>query len=163
MISVIACIDNEGGIGLNGDIPWSLPPDMKHFRSLTLNNVIIMGRKTWESIGSKPLPKRINIVVTSKPEVINGAFACKNTIDALRLANKHEKKIFFIGGHGIYKEALEYASTVYLTRIERAFDCDTAFPLDAMTGFRCIADDWQMHDDLPYRFETHKRVYSEFE
>ena len=164
MISIIACIDQAGGIGLNGDIPWSLPPDMKHFRSLTLNNVIVMGRKTWESIGSKPLPRRVNIVITSNPDQIKGtAVACTSVDAALAIANKYKKKIFIIGGHGIYKEALEYASIIHLTRIDQSFNCDTFFPLDSMSGFKCESGEWQEHNDLTYRFETHKRIYSESE
>lgn len=164
MISIIACIDKNGGIGLNGKIPWSLSPDMKHFRSLTVNNVIIMGRKTWESIQSKPLPNRINIVITSKPELVQEpAIACSGVLAALDIANKYKKEIFFIGGHGIYKEALLYASTIYLTRIDDNFQCDTTFPLDSITGFKCNPDKWQTHNGIKYRFETHKRVYSEFE
>ncbi len=166
MMSLIACLDKDNGIGKDGTIPWSLPPDMKYFKKITLDKVIIMGRNTWESIGSKPLPRRVNIVITSDPEsVVNHAIACPNIRSAISVANKYQQDIFFIGGYGIYKEALSYVSTVYLTRIDKSFDCDVMFPIDSMTGFieSSSNTEWQYHKDLKYRFQIYDRDYSDFE
>ena len=112
MISVIACLDKQNGIGLDGDIPWSLSPDMKHFRKLTSGSVIIMGRRTWESIGSKPLPKRINMVLTSSSTEMPGATKCASLQDAVSEAQIHSVPIFIIGGSNVYRDALQFASRV---------------------------------------------------
>ena len=158
MISLIACVDKNNGIGLNGTIPWSLKPDMKHFRKLTINSTIIMGRLTWESIGSKPLPNRDNIVITSKPDTINGARACSSLDQALQISASHLKPVFIIGGSEIYKEALlNGASKVYLTRIDRDYECDTLFPFDSMKGFDWEIGDWLYEGDIKYRFEIYNR------
>ena len=158
MISLIACVDSKNGIGLDGGIPWWLPPDMKHFRKLTTGSTIIMGRLTWESIGSKPLPNRDNIVITSKPETIKGAIACSSMDIALLEASTFLKPVFIIGGAGIYKESLlNGASKVYLTRIDNDYNCDTMFPFADMKGFQWEFSEWISHNDIKYRYETYSK------
>lgn len=156
MISLIACVDIDNGIGLNGTIPWSLKPDMKYFKEMTTGGIVIMGRKTWESIGSKPLPNRTNIVITSNPSTISSeAFACVRFEHAIELAKSLLKPIFIIGGYNIYKEAIPLASVIYLTRINKCYGCDTTFPYSDMRGFDSNYGIWLKHKDLKYRFETH--------
>lgn len=157
MISLIACVDAENGIGLNGTIPWNLKEDMKRFRKLTTGSAIIMGRLTWESIGSKPLPNRENIVITSKPETISGALSCSTIQDAVLAASATSKSIFVIGGHGVYKDALVYASKVLLTRIDQSYHCDTTFPMDAMKGYKWDLGSWNESNGIKYRYETYYR------
>lgn len=156
MISLIACVDNKNGIGLNGTIPWTLKPDMKYFRKLTSGATIIMGRLTWESIGSKPLPNRDNVVITSTPELINGAFSYSTLDEAILMTSSILKPIFIIGGSRIYEEALlNGASKVYLTRIDYDYNCDTTFPFDELRGFECKIGEWLFDGDIKYRFETY--------
>lgn len=160
MISLIACIDSHNGIGLNGDIPWTLKPDMKHFRKLTTESAIIMGRLTWISIGSKPLPNRVNIVVTSNPHLVDkSAIACVSLEHAIDIAKTLLKPIFIIGGSRIYEDALALgATTVYLTRINQNYNCDTNFPIESMVGFKsCNIGEWMSHDGINYRFEMYQR------
>ena len=158
MISLIACVDSENGIGLDGTIPWSLKPDMKYFREMTVNTIIIMGRRTWESIGSKPLPKRVNIVVTSNPAAIDSnAIACICMKDAIDLAASLLKPIFIIGGSAIYKETIPFATRIYLTRIKRPFNCDTFFPFQSIEHFKSDIGPWNEYKDIEYRFETYSK------
>ena len=160
MISLIACIDSHNGIGLNGTIPWTLKPDMRHFRKLTTGATIIMGRLTWISIGSKPLPNRTNIVVTSNPQLVNSsAIACLSLQDAIELAKSLLKPIFVIGGSRIYEDALGLgASRVYLTRLNVNYQCDTKFPTQAMIGFDSTIGEWMNHDGINYRFEVYDKL-----
>ena len=158
MISLIACVDSDNGIGLDGTIPWSLKPDMKHFREMTVDTTIIMGRRTWESIGSKPLPKRVNIVVTSNPAAIDSsAIACICMKDAIQLAASLLKPIFIIGGSAIYKETIPFATRIYLTRIKRSYQCDTFFPFESMEQFQSEIGEWRQYKDIKYRFETYSK------
>lgn len=158
-VSLIACVDIDNGIGLNGTIPWKLPPDMKRFRELTTGGIVIMGRLTWESIGSKPLPNRINIVVTSSPWTIpRPTMACSQFVHAIDLAKSLLKPIFIIGGSSIYAEGMKYASRVYLTRINKRYGCDVEFPNELLESFkkRDITD-WTDYLALKYRYETYNK------
>ena len=116
-------------IGKNNDIPWYLPADLKYFKKLTLNHHIIMGRKTYESIG-KPLPKRTNIIVTRNPFYIVSNCIVTHSIDeALELAQENgEDEVFIIGGSEIYKQAMPYLDCIYLTQVDKEIDGDTYAP-----------------------------------
>lgn len=100
-------------IGLDNDIPWHYPEDFKRFKRVTLGSAIIMGRKTWESIGSKPLPKRQNIVLTRG--TLDGIENASTIDAALKLAN--EKTVWFIGGGYVYQQALPYCTLLDITWI----------------------------------------------
>lgn len=123
-VSMIVCVDLHFGISKEGKIPWNVPEDMKFFRKMTLGKTVIMGRKTWESIGSKPLPGRTNIVVSSSGE-------CKSLQEALK---KTEGNVFIIGGSSLYNEAmkLKLCDSIYLNIVRDDFNCDNFIsnPLD---------------------------------
>lgn len=126
---IVAYTKNERVIGCNGKIPWNIPDEISHFKELTTGNVVIMGRKTFESIGC-PLKNRLNIVVSSK-KIFNGE-NCKTakTLDeAIKMAKKDKhKKIFICGGEKLYKEALPLCDTLYITEIKNRYIGDTFFP-----------------------------------
>jgi dihydrofolate reductase/thymidylate synthase len=141
---IVAC-DTKNGIGKDNDIPWKLTKELKYFKEITshsndplLKNVVIMGRKTWDSIPNKykPLPNRINIVLTSNLEYTNNEqlYFCKNITDCVTLlkmlSNVNMDNIFVIGGGTIYKTFLENYNIqqIYLTEIYKNFECDTFFP-----------------------------------
>ncbi len=155
MINLIVCVDSKNGIGFNGTIPWNLPPDMEYFREKTTNNIIVMGRKTWESIGSKALPNRINIVITSNPENIKGAFAFTNLKEIITIIQQLKKSIFVIGGSKLYEEAIPFADFIYLTRIDKDFNCDTFFPHKMLNEHICSTSPWIKYNDLSYRYELY--------
>jgi dihydrofolate reductase len=128
---------------------------MKHFKNNTKNSVIIMGRLTWESIDSKPLPNRINIVITSRPETIFGVSAYSNIDVAMNAATFLGKPIFIIGGSNIYKAAIPYVNCAIVTRLNKDYHCDTFFPFDHMVSQMepDLCGTWQKCEGIDYRFE----------
>ena len=127
MISIIAAIDPKGVIGRDNKLPWEIPDDMKHFRNATRNSVVIMGRKTWESIG-RPLPGRVNIVVTSH-EISNRDIIVRRSLrDAIGKAKSYNKEIYIIGGATLYKEALGVADRLILSHVKKEYEGDSYFP-----------------------------------
>ncbi len=130
-ISAIAAISEiTRGLGKGNDLLWKIPEDLKRFRALTSGHPIIMGRKTFESIG-RALPNRLNIVVTRKTDlVIQGALVCNSLEEALEKAKKAAgaDEIFIIGGGELYKEALPFTDRLYLTLIKANAEADVFFP-----------------------------------
>lgn len=129
-VSLIAAVDSKNGIGKNGDIPWNLGQDLKHFQKLTIgdgNNVVIMGRKTWDSLPNKhkPLKKRGNIVLTSNKK-FKDCISFNNLENALDYA-KEAEHVFIIGGAKLYNEAMHknLVTNILLTRLYKDFKCDT--------------------------------------
>ena len=126
MISIIAAMDKNRLIGRDNGLPWRLSADLKKFKELTTGNAIIMGRKTWESLG-RPLPNRQNIVISRQKGLnIEGCETATSLEEAISLA-KSEKK-FIIGGGQIYKIALEVADEMLLTEVDTKADGDAWFP-----------------------------------
>jgi dihydrofolate reductase len=127
-ITIIAAAAENNAIGKNNQLIWHLRDDLKHFKSLTNGHHIIMGRKTFESF-PKPLPNRIHIVITRQPnyQVPKGVIIVNTLEQALEVA-KHDNQPFIIGGGEIYKQALNIANTIELTRVHDNFEADTFFP-----------------------------------
>ena len=127
-LAVIVAVAPNGVIGRDGDLPWRLPEDLKHFRRTTLGHAVVMGRATWESIG-KPLPKRRNIVVTrNRDYMADGAEVAHSLPEALALAWQSDPEPFVIGGASLYAEALPQATRLELTEVHEEVDGDTFFP-----------------------------------
>ncbi|GAB6930190.1 trimethoprim-sensitive dihydrofolate reductase [Paenibacillus sp. JCM 10914] len=161
MISMIWAMGNEQVIGLNGTMPWRLPRDMAFFKEMTLNKPIVMGRKTWESFGSKPLPNRTNIVLTRDPDfrlMEDQGVVIHDIEDALPYAEADE--LMVIGGSQIYELMLSRADRLYCTFIDHDFEGDTYFP-------EVDWDKWKIIEEVPgitdeknpysYRFVTYER------
>ena len=133
MISIIAAIGKNNELGKNNKLLWSLPADMAHFKKLTTGHTIIMGQKTFESIG-KPLPNRKNIVLSldknSKPNGVEITNSIEKAIKMSRTAlDTKNKEVFVIGGGQIYKLFMNIANKLYITHIDASFpDADTFFP-----------------------------------
>lgn len=128
-VSIIAAMDSVRGIGKGNKLMWHIGEDMKHFKEVTSGHVVIMGRKTFESIG-RPLPNRVNIVVTSNREFKAKGITIANSFkEALEIAReKEDEEIFVIGGGQIYEQAIPIANKLYLTIVEGNFGADTFFP-----------------------------------
>lgn len=125
MIKIIVAMSKNRVIGNNNKLIWKLPSDLKRFKELTKGNTIVMGRKTYESIG-KPLPNRRNIIITRNLEYeAEGCEVVSSLEEALLLANND---CFIIGGGEIYKQSLEIADKIYLTLVNKEFEGDTNFP-----------------------------------
>ncbi len=143
-VNAILAHDDNYGIGREGKLPWPRnDADMKWFRECTKNGVVIMGRKTWESIGSKKLPNRTNIVVTRSR--IQGNADCtyygelQNLISMIK-RDYPDLKIWIIGGADIYRQALPFCDNIYITKFPGEYKCDAFVPIDRyLSGFAEMA------------------------
>lgn len=126
-VYLVAAVAANGIIGKGGGLPWHLPEDLKHFKRLTLGHPVIMGRRTWESLG-KPLPGRENIVISSRPGYEAPGAAVANSLEAALALCAAEPVTFVIGGQQLFAEALPIAAGLALTEIQREFPGDTWFP-----------------------------------
>jgi len=126
-VSIIVAMAANGVIGRDNQLPWHLPADLKHFRQTTMGKPILMGRKTWESIG-RPLPGRTNIVITRDSAYSAAGCEVVTSIDAAITAAGEQDEVMVIGGAELYRQVLPYTDTIYLTRIHEVFEGDTRFP-----------------------------------
>lgn len=124
--SIVATAENNG-IGKDNQLLWRLPADLKHFKDITTGHTVIMGRKTFDSVG-KPLPNRRNIVVTRKTELEIPGAEVVNTIEAALALCDDNEEVFIVGGAEIYKMAMPMTDKIYLTVVHGTFDADTFFP-----------------------------------
>ncbi|TZF82560.1 dihydrofolate reductase [Pedobacter sp. BS3] len=158
MVQLVVIADENNGIGYQNQLLCHIPADLKHFKSLTVGFPVLMGRKTFESIG-KPLPGRKNIVVTHQDITIEGCDIAHSLEEAIALC-KGSEKISVIGGATLYRQAIELADVVELTRIHHRFKADAWFPeLDAQVWKEMHAEQHQADDKnpYPYTFITYKR------
>ncbi|MFN9709459.1 MAG: dihydrofolate reductase [Burkholderiales bacterium] len=156
-LSLIAAVARNGAIGRANALLWHLPEDLQHFKRTTLGCPVIMGRKTWDSIG-RPLPGRHNIVITHHVHrPVPGASLTGNLSEALSLASK-APKIFVIGGAQIYALALPLAKELVLTEIDDAPDGDTFFPAWNKQDFTEVSrENHESAQGLRYAFATYQR------
>ena len=126
-ISIIVAIASNNAIGNNNQLIWHIPEDLKRFKALTMGHHIIMGRKTWESIG-RPLPGRTSIVVTRDPHYKAEGCTIANSLEQAIELSRDDSEIFVIGGGELYAQALPLASKLYVTHVHREFEGDTFFP-----------------------------------
>ncbi len=150
-VCLVAAVAANGVIGRNGALPWHLPEDLKYFKRLTFGKPVVMGRKTWESIG-RPLPGRHNVVVTGQSGyTADGATVVQSPDAALSLLES-EPEVMVIGGGGIYRAFLERAERLYLTEVDVEIDGDARFPEFDRSEWREVsreaygADERHAHD-----------------
>ncbi len=163
-LAMIAALADNHVIGLDNSMPWHLPADLKHFKAMTLGKPIIMGRKTWDSLG-RPLPGRLNLVVSRQPDLqLEGAETFTDLDSALTRAEQWAREqgvdeLMLIGGAQLYAQALPQAQRLYLTRIEASPEGDAFFPdYDQAEWERVDSQAHPAEGDAPaYRFETWQR------
>ena len=129
-VTIVAAIARNGVIGVDGGLPWHLPEDLKRFKALTIGHVLVMGRRTYESIG-RPLPGRTTVVVTRRHDWSAGADEVIRASDvpgALELASEIDDEVFVVGGGQVYEEALPLADRLELTFVAAEPEGDTVFP-----------------------------------
>ena len=126
-VYLVAAVASNGIIGAKGRLPWHLPEDLKHFKRLTLGHPVIMGRRTWESLG-RALPGRENIVVTRTPGYEAPGAAVAASLEAALALCAGERTVFVIGGTALFESALPLASGLVLTEIQRPYEGDVWFP-----------------------------------
>lgn len=161
VISIVAAVgEKTRALGKNNDLLWRIPNDLKRFKALTTGHPVIMGRKTYESIG-RPLPNRTNIVVTR-----DGGWAASGTVAAPSLEAAIEKakafdtgEIFVIGGGQVYSQALPYAKRLYLTLIEEKapVEADTFFPPYEKEFTKLVSEERGSHEGIEFRWVTVER------
>ncbi|MDF1677925.1 MAG: dihydrofolate reductase [Legionellaceae bacterium] len=155
-VSLIVAIDEQGGMGINNTLPWHLPADLAHFKKYTLGKPIIMGRKTFESIG-RALPGRLNVVLSRGVFTYDGVEVVPSLEAALQLT-ADAREVMVVGGVRVFHEALNVADTVYLTRVHHIFEADVFFPeLDKALWQETLlsqheADDANAHNLSFYRY-----------
>ena len=161
MIAILVAASENNEIGKGNAIPWRMPVDMRYFKKLTTDRVVIMGRKTYESIG-KLLPDRANVIVTRQPEFrVAGAFVAHSLRDALEKGKASGRDVFVIGGEEIYKQALPYVDRVYLTRIHAHIDGDAYFPVLSKSEWTLISSESNAPDEknkFACDFEVYQRI-----
>jgi len=157
-ISLIAAFAEEGVIGKDGKIPWTLKEDLKHFRKKTEGCSVVMGRKTYESIG-RPLPNRLNIVMTNNPKMLKGVKEVSNRKEALEIASTYSNEVFIIGGEKIYEEFLPMATNMYLTKIDIKTKGDAFFPKWNVNDWEELSrqDKEDQNQNIKYCFLEYKR------
>ena len=145
-VTLIAAVAKNGVIGRDGDLPWRLPDDLKAFKRLTLHKPIVMGRKTWESLG-RPLPERHNVVMTlSRHFDAPGASVVRSADEALELL-ADAGEVMIIGGGAIYREFLDRADRIYLTEVNAEIDGDVLFPALDRTQWTEVSREHHPADD----------------
>ena len=136
-LAVIAAVARNGIIGSGNKMPWHIPADLRHFRALTTGHRVVMGRRTWESIG-RPLPGRENVIVSRDRSLSIPGCIVVNSFDDALVGSSLPLPVFCIGGAKLYGEALPHADKFYLTEIDAAFEGDTRMPsIDANDWREC--------------------------
>jgi dihydrofolate reductase len=160
MISLVVAAARNNVIGKGNALPWSLPADLKHFRDVTAGHTVIMGRKTFESIG-RPLPKRRNIVITRQSDYAPEGVEVANSLDEALTMAAAEEEAFVIGGGQIFTEVLPRADRVYLTRVEQDVEGDAYFPALELSEWREVSRRDGVVDKenaLPHTFLVFDRI-----
>lgn len=161
MITIIAAIAENNALGKDNQLIWHLPADLKRFKQVTLNHHIIMGRKTFESF-PKPLPNRTHIVITRQKDykVPDGVICVHSVSDAIHKI-KDDAQAFIIGGGDIYKQAMEFATKIELTRVHHTFEADTFFPEIDKTIWKETANEFHSKDgnhEYEFSFITYEKL-----
>jgi dihydrofolate reductase len=152
IISSIAAIAENNAIGKNNQLLWRLPADLKHFKEITTGHTVIMGRKTFESVG-KPLPNRRNIVITRSNTLNIENVEVVNSIEqAIALCNQ-DKEVFIVGGAEIYQAAMDITNQIYLTVVHANFEADTYFPeIDPMIWEQTAVEKHEANEKNPFAY-----------
>lgn len=159
MVSIIVAIAENGVIGDKNALLWNIREDMRRFRTTTSGHPVVMGRKTYESIG-RPLPKRTNVVITRGNTAFDGCLMAHSLEEAIALF-PHDEEVFIIGGAQIYEQALLLADRLYLTVVHRQYEGDTSFPQLDMSQWRELArEEFAQGEefDAPFSFIDYERV-----
>jgi dihydrofolate reductase len=162
LLILIAAVARNGVIGVDNRLPWRLPEDLRHFKATTLGHPVIMGRKTWESLG-RPLPGRLNIVITRNPDYAAGGAVVVTSLpaalSAAAAALPPGGEAYLIGGAELYAQALSFADRLVLTEIDADFPGDAFFPAFDRRRWREVDRQPAVSaDGLPYAFVTYQRA-----
>ena len=153
MISVIVAVAKNGVIGCRGGMPWHISEDLRYFKRVTTGHPVVMGRRTFESLG-RPLPGRTNVVVTRNPSWSAEGVRVADSIDRAVAMFPPDEEVFVIGGGEIYRQAMPLADKLYLTRIDAAFEGDTFLPARDEADWRLVSSEHNARGaEFPHPFE----------
>ena len=153
MISIIVAIAQNQAIGINNQLLWHMPADLKRFKQITLGHPVIMGKKTYESLPKKPLPGRKNIVLTDDPSDSFPDCITKYSVDETISSLDPAEESFVIGGASVYKQSLPLADRLYLTMVHKDFQGDVFFPEIDFTQWDLVSkDDFPFDDQLGFSY-----------
>ena len=162
---IVVAIAEDGAIGRNGTLPWRLPADLQFFKKTTMPKPLIMGRRTWESLGGKPLHGRYHIVLTSRKDyhVPEGVLLRDRLDEAIMAAEKDGfQEACIIGGASLFKEAMPLVQTMYITRVHTTVpDADTFFPETDMSHWKLVWEEAHAADEKnehAYTFQQWERT-----
>jgi dihydrofolate reductase len=166
IISHVVAMSNNLVIGVNNDLPWSLKDDLAHFKKYTTGKIIVMGRKTYESIG-RPLPNRVNYVISSTLKDIEGVSiftSLEDAIEAAKIYNLDQEianEIAIIGGGYLFRDSIDSFNKLILTRVDCSIDGDVYYPEIDFSNWELISsDEFLKNEDNQYNFavETYKKI-----
>ncbi|MFC4308369.1 type 3 dihydrofolate reductase [Steroidobacter flavus] len=160
MLSIIVAVADNGVIGSGNQLPWRLPDDLKRFKALSLGKPIVMGRKTFDSIG-RPLPGRQNIVISRQPGLEIPGCTVVTSIDAAIAAAQPAPEIVIVGGADIYRQVLPQVQVIHLTRVHASVEGDVVFPELKEQEWREVAKEYHPADERhahAFTFSTLQRV-----
>ena len=164
MISAIVAMDENNGIGFNGQLLEKIPEDLRRFKLLTQEKIVVMGRKTWDSLPKKPLPNRLNIIISNKIKIID-TFTISMSIEEIKSRLKRALKDqgedwFIIGGGQIYNELFPFCDRIYITKIYKKYEnVDTYFPnIDEQKWNIVHQSEILTYNNLQYQFLTYDRI-----
>jgi len=160
-IALIVAVDENNGIGNKNQLLCHLPNDLKYFKRITSGSAVLMGRKTFDSIG-RPLPNRLNLVVSKSVQNIDGCVVFESIDAAIQFAQaQNQANLFIIGGDSIYKQALHFCHKLYLTRIQQGFEADSFFGPIQPEEWQLVSSDAQLADEknaYAHSFEVYERI-----
>lgn len=156
-LSIIVAMSSNRVIGVNNSLPWHLSEDLKHFKTLTTGHTIIMGRKTYESIG-KPLPNRRNIVISRNLNAFYGGVEVVHSLEDAFSTSSNDEEVFIIGGSNIYEQSLHLVEHLYITEIKKSFEGDAFFPeIDKSLWTESARETHTSSDGLEFSFVSLQR------
>lgn len=164
MVTIVVAMGEKNEIGSNNQLLWHLPKDLKHFKDLTSGHPVIMGRKTYESIG-KPLPNRTNIVISRQKDWFEEGILIVGSIkEAVKFARKIDEEVFIIGGGNIYEQTMDITDKLEVTLVKADLEADTFFPkIDNKTWMKTQEVCHEKDEKNPYDFcfQTYEKIKSE--
>ncbi len=158
MISIIVAISDDYGIGKGNDLLWHIPDDLKYFKKVTMGSPVIMGKRTWFSLPRRPLPGRLNIVLTdSVGETFEGAVTVYSIEEALGKCEAGNE-YFIIGGGSVYRQFMPYADRLYITKVHKTTDADVYFPEIKGDEWEMIYKEPHMDKEIPHSYLVYERI-----
>lgn len=160
MISIIVAVSDDWGIGKENELLWHISEDLKRFKRLTTGKTVVMGKRTWESLPKRPLPGRMNVVLTDIPgENIDGAVMAYSIDDVISKYGKDEE-VFIIGGGSVYRQFMLVADRLYITHVHKNSSADVYFPVIDLNVWKVVEKEEFPSSELnsiPYTYTIYER------